>query len=254
MAVLVMDTATETLAVAVGEPNQLIGSASYRVARGHSTLLQPVIQEVLLHANVPMQSLSSIAVGIGPGSYTGVRIGVSTAKAMALALGIELTTIPTLLTLAEAAAPGSPPNTTVLSLLYARRQRAFGAIYRKLNNGRWAVVQNPQVRLVSDWIELFQAAKPHAPQSVMVPRSVIAHDFIERYGLFPALESAQAEEILHLGDVAGQFGPALLRLAGDGELPRAVGPEIHRIAPEYALPVEAEAKLAERGTPGHGNT
>ncbi|OFW81201.1 MAG: tRNA (adenosine(37)-N6)-threonylcarbamoyltransferase complex dimerization subunit type 1 TsaB, partial [Alicyclobacillus sp. RIFOXYA1_FULL_53_8] len=141
MAVLVLDTATETLAVAVGDNHALLGSAAYRVARGHSVLLQPVVAEVMAHAGIKMDALQTIAVGIGPGSYTGVRIGVSTAKAMASVLGVDLVTVPTLFTLAEAAAPTPAPasadgSSVVLAMLYARRQRAFGAVYQRVM-GRW---------------------------------------------------------------------------------------------------------------------
>lgn len=256
MAVLVMDTATETLAVAVGDEQQLLGSAAYRVVRGHSTLLQPVIQEVLRHANLPVSSLTSIAVGIGPGSYTGVRIGVSTAKAMALALGAPLITVPTLLTMAEAAAPGTFEPTLVLSLLYARRQRAFGAIYDR-QEGTWTVVQAPQVQPVADWMQVLQVQLEARKEG---GRVLIVHDFVERYGLHPTLKALQTEtgftrvnEVIHLGAVAGQFGPALLHLVDTGHGSTAAGQEIHGIAPEYALPVEAEAKLAERGNLGHGD-
>lgn len=250
MAVLVIDTATETLAVAVGKENQVVASAAYRVPRGHSVLLQPVIKELLDHANLKMESLRAIAVGIGPGSYTGVRIGVSTAKAMAAALGVELIMVPTLLSLAEATVPGQGLDSLVLSLLYARRQRAFGALFKK-SSGRWETLRQPMVRTVTEWMEIL-GSYVDSPQNGQ--RVLIVHDFLHRYGLHPLLEGAKADACLTLAEITGQLGPALFRLVTLGEGSRAIGQAIHRVAPEYALPVEAEVKLAEGGNQGHGNT
>lgn len=250
MAVLVLDTATETLAVAVGNNHALLGSAAYRVVRGHSVLLQPVMAEVLAHAGIKMDSLQTIAVGIGPGSYTGVRIGVSTAKAMASVLGVDLVTMPTLFTLAEAAAPGqSEPPIVVLTMLYARRQRAFGAVYQRVM-GRWEELQAPQVRLVTEWLEELSTLQQRSPAAYDFR---VVHDFVERYGLDDVMHTHPAHSVLRLEDVAGQFGPALFRLVDAGEGVRVKGPEIHRILPEYALPVEAEVKLAGEGGLSHGN-
>lgn len=131
MVVLALDTATHALAAAVGTDGDPVASAAVHVARGHSRLLQPTAAALLSAAGIRPGDLSAVCTGVGPGSYTGVRIAVATAKAMAVALSVPLFTVSTLAALAEAAAVGERGATAVMPLLYARRGRAFGAVYAR---------------------------------------------------------------------------------------------------------------------------
>src|SRR5579875_1060535 len=153
MAVLVMDTATEALAAAVGKQEEILGSTMFRVPRGHSRLLQPAIQHLLSNTGLQPNDITLIGVGVGPGSYTGVRLGVSTAKAMATALCVPLVRIPTLAAIAAAAvATRTPVPTLVVPLLFARRGRAFGAMYEK-HQDEWSCRESCVVQPVEQWTE-----------------------------------------------------------------------------------------------------
>ena len=250
MAVLVLDTATETLAGGVGTSEGLLGSTALRIPRGHSVLLQPVLADLMAHTGLAPSNVTKIGVGIGPGSYTGVRIGVSTAKAMAMALGIPLVTLSTLLALAESAVPGNPTGrVVVLPMLYARRQRAFGAYYEKVA-GAWRVRRPPCVDTIEGWMDGLRDAGDGPAQDT---RTCVVHDFQPKYGIDEDLIHTQSDQVLHLSEVSGQFAPALLQLVLGGYGSNWEGTEIHGVAPDYALPVEAEVKLAEGGEQSHGD-
>ena len=239
MAVLAVDTATQVLAVALGESEHLWGSHTSLMPKGHSRWLQPAVAGLLHGAGMSPTDLTGFVVGVGPGSYTGVRLGVTTVKAMAITLHLPVISVSTLLGLAEATVPFvalSPIR--VMSLLYARRQRAFGAIYEK-RGYTWNCSVAPQVQLVTTWVTW---AKEQAGSD----RMWVVHDFEPRFGVTPQLEQFWLQPRLHLVEVAGNLGPGLLHLGTAMEGRVWSGDEVHNLAPEYVLPVEAEAKLVQQ--------
>jgi tRNA threonylcarbamoyladenosine biosynthesis protein TsaB len=244
MAILTMDTATDALAVAVGDKERTRASMAVLVPRAHSRLLQPSIVHVLQASGISAKELTMIGVGVGPGSYTGVRMAVSTAKAMADALQIPLVPIPTLAALAETAMPAHVSFGVVLTLLFARRGRAFGAIYEKRGH-TWRVVTDLAAQPIDDWITQFQTyILQTAPQHI-----AIVHDFQESHGVLPLLANVEVPRV-HLLDVVGGLGPALVRLALSGEYRAYQGVEIHPLAPVYALEVQAEVQVKQKENGG----
>jgi tRNA threonylcarbamoyladenosine biosynthesis protein TsaB len=132
MTVLAIETATDMVGVALVGPD---GAAAERVhlgGRAHAELLAPAIEEVCAVSGVTVNAIDRIAVDIGPGLFTGLRVGVATAKALAQALGIDLVGVTSLDVLAaaaraEVAADGATP---VVSVVDARRGEVFAAAYR----------------------------------------------------------------------------------------------------------------------------
>lgn len=132
MRILGFDTATRATAVAlIDEPAGLRLEARDDPAPGarpaHATRLLPLIAELLERAGGGWGKIDRIAVGIGPGTFTGLRIGVSTARALARARGIELTGVSTLRSLALG--PPPHPARVILAVLDARRGEAFAAAW-----------------------------------------------------------------------------------------------------------------------------
>ncbi len=269
-----MDTATDALAVAVGSRGDSLASACIRVPRGHSRLLQPTVAKLLTAAGIDPADLSGICVGVGPGSYTGIRMAVSTAKAMATALGVPLYTVSTLAAIADAAAVAEQGPVAVLPLLYARRERAFGAVYTWSEAGAgvhgagaspigdgspetahsaWTVAASPQVKSLAEWVEVATSLRQASWRVIVVHdlRSQKPQVQVQLADVVAALYQA-ADAVAGLTDVAPGIGPALLRLAAAGVTDRVSGDAVHSVAPDYALAVEAEVKLAERSDP-HGN-
>jgi len=97
---LSIETATAVCSVALSEGGRLIAGRVSNEAYTHSKVLTVFIDEVLKDAGLKPASLSAIVVSIGPGSYTGLRIGASVAKGLAYALDIPVVTVPTLLGMA----------------------------------------------------------------------------------------------------------------------------------------------------------
>ena len=93
--ILAIDTSGDTASVAVYR-DRVLAEATWQAGRHHSVQLLPAVDRVLDQANTDKQSLSAIAVAVGPGSYSGLRVGISTALAFALALDLAITQVPTL--------------------------------------------------------------------------------------------------------------------------------------------------------------
>ena len=90
MSILAIDTATQVSSVAVASADKLAAELTMQAKLTHSETLMPHIKEVLRMANVRKEQLEGIAVSIGPGSFTGLRIGLAAAKAMAYALDLPI--------------------------------------------------------------------------------------------------------------------------------------------------------------------
>ena len=107
MLVLGMDTATSACSAAVVKDGNVLAQEFKEMARGHAEALVPMIKRVLEAAGRSVGELDLIAATVGPGAYTGVRIGLSTAQTMSLAATVPLLGVTTLEAVARAAQNGS---------------------------------------------------------------------------------------------------------------------------------------------------
>ena len=140
MIVLGLDTATPSTAVALLRDQPPPLEARHDPAGderpGHAAQLMPLLRALLDRAGLGWDDVDRLAVGVGPGTFTGLRIGVATARALAQATGAELVPVSTLHALADgvlgggspwARSPQSPRGLAVLAVLDARRGEAFVA-------------------------------------------------------------------------------------------------------------------------------
>lgn len=126
MNILVFDTSSDLLAAGVRKSG---GSLYGHTETGfrHSETLLPAIERCLSASSLTLRDIGLIACSRGPGSFTGLRIGMSTAKGLSLALGIPWVGVPTL----DCIALGlGMPERTVVPVLDARKNRLYAAIYR----------------------------------------------------------------------------------------------------------------------------
>ncbi len=107
--ILNIETATKVCSIAIGKDGKLIALKEADKEKSHSSVITLFIQEVLKEASIALSSLDAVAVSKGPGSYTGLRIGVSTAKGVCYSLDKPLIAISTLQAMALGAAPPGPP-------------------------------------------------------------------------------------------------------------------------------------------------
>lgn len=128
MRILAIDTACNLARVALTEDGQLCKEITVDDKRRHSVKLLPAIETLLASCDVTPQDLDLIAVTKGPGSFTGLRIGVVTAKTMAYALHIPLVGVNTLDAIAASFAR---EDAVVCPLIDARNTRAYGSFYQR---------------------------------------------------------------------------------------------------------------------------
>jgi tRNA threonylcarbamoyladenosine biosynthesis protein TsaB len=130
MIVLALDTCLSACSVAVVDGERVLARASEPMARGHQERLAPMAEAVMTAAGIGFDRLERIAVTVGPGSFTGLRVGLAFAKGLALALDIPCVGIGTLEALAETARdsdqPGAPqPGAFVVACQDAGRGQAY---------------------------------------------------------------------------------------------------------------------------------
>ena len=128
--ILQIDTASATAAVAISNNGQVLAAVENQQMQEHASFLQPAVQKMLSENGLTMQSLDAIAVVNGPGSYTGLRVGLASAKGLAYALDLPLISIGTLPLMAHAAF-AKEQNTVILyaPMMDARRMEVFTAVY-----------------------------------------------------------------------------------------------------------------------------
>jgi tRNA threonylcarbamoyl adenosine modification protein YeaZ len=122
---LAFDTATPAVTVALHDGSRIVSGCTQIDARRHGELLAPGIVTVLAEAGRDRTELTDIAVGVGPGPYTGLRVGLMTARALGDALGIPVHGICTLDALAYASGRGGP----FVAATDARRKEVYWARY-----------------------------------------------------------------------------------------------------------------------------
>jgi tRNA threonylcarbamoyladenosine biosynthesis protein TsaB len=161
--VLALDTSSDVGTVAVLVDGALRASLSARVQAQHGETLLPLVERVLTLAEVPVASLDLLAVGLGPGSFTGVRIGVATAKGLALARGTPMVGVRTSRALARAA-PGSARGVAI----DAKKDELFVAAYAARTDGTLETLLGDTHGTPAEAARLLrQALSPHAGATVV---------------------------------------------------------------------------------------
>jgi tRNA threonylcarbamoyladenosine biosynthesis protein TsaB len=158
MLILAIDTALDACAAAVldTDTSQMIARESLAMKRGHAEALMPLIARVMKDAGLPFAALDRIAVTAGPGSFTGLRVGLSAARGLALAAGKPVVG---LTTLSAYAAPvvsesGEQP---VISAIDARHDH----VYFQAVSGDGSALIPPQVAPIAEMLTAWRFGPPH---------------------------------------------------------------------------------------------
>ena len=130
---LAIDTATQIASLALHDGGRLWAEETWQSANKHTVELMPAIVRTCERAGVVPEALSAVAVSIGPGSFTGLRIGISVAKGLALARSIPLVGVPTL---DVVACPHYDQRLPICAVIQAGRGKLCVGFYRK-KRGRW---------------------------------------------------------------------------------------------------------------------
>lgn len=221
MPVLAIDTSNKTLSVAIVKDEGMIVEQTVPDTLQHSVKLMPAIQEVLQESQVSMQELTGVIVAKGPGSYTGLRIGVTVAKTLAKTLHIPLKAVSSLQAIVANVVEVVPEGAYVVPFFDARRNNIFTGLYQVSHQFPQLIVQERHISW-GEWLQ--ELATYDAPfhfvgqltdeqKELVVERlgdKVVfskESDAISHAGFFGKLAQDEAEED------ADVFVPTYLKLA-----------------------------------------
>ncbi|MEH7301258.1 tRNA (adenosine(37)-N6)-threonylcarbamoyltransferase complex dimerization subunit type 1 TsaB [Neobacillus drentensis] len=227
MTVLAIDTSNYALGVALLEENQVLGEYITNLKKNHSVRIMPAIETLMSDCERVPSDLTKIVVAKGPGSYTGVRIGVTIAKTLAWTLNIPLVGVSSLEILA--AGTGRYFDGMVSPLFDARRGQVYTGLYQFVD-GKLTVMKQDQLVMLDDWVDrLLDIDKP----IIFVGNDLPIH-------------KAKIEEVLGPKAIFASMTehnprPAELALLGKDQ----AGDDLHSFVPNYIRLVEAEAKWLE---------
>lgn len=225
MKTLAIDTSTYTLSIGLADGEILLAEQVTNIKKNHSVRVMPAIQELMKEVDIQPEELEKIVVANGPGSYTGVRIGVTIAKTLAWTLNIPVTAVSGLASLAASALF---TEKLVCPIFDARRGQVFTGLYQ-LRNGKIETIKEDRNVLITDWCkELIEIAQP----VLFVGQESVLHE--------PVISEIMGEKAFFAGKTVPYTRPAALLALGKGA---PQDPEI--IVPNYARLAEAEVKWLE---------
>lgn len=142
--ILAIDTSSDVAGVALAESETILGEIVWTGRASHSSVLMPSIERLLAAAGLDAGSIHSIAVAMGPGSFSGLRVGISVAKGLAMALDVPLAGIGTLDVIAWQV---SPLAGSVMVVQPAGRGQVYAARYIG-RQSEWTRVAGPEIQSI----------------------------------------------------------------------------------------------------------
>jgi tRNA threonylcarbamoyladenosine biosynthesis protein TsaB len=147
--ILNIDTATDIAHISLSKSGEILDSITNNDQREHGSFLQPSIQKLLKNNSITIASLDAVAISVGPGSYTGLRVGMASAKGICFALQKPLIAINSLEIIACAAVLENShkydlSNTLICPMIDARRMEVFTALY----NQKLEKILEPQAMII----------------------------------------------------------------------------------------------------------
>ncbi|MCM3715817.1 tRNA (adenosine(37)-N6)-threonylcarbamoyltransferase complex dimerization subunit type 1 TsaB [Halalkalibacter oceani] len=221
---LAIDTSSFIMGVALTDDERTVAELTTNLKKNHSLRLMPAIEQMMKEAEISPRELEKIIVAKGPGSYTGVRIGVTTAKTMAWSLGIPVVGVSSLAVLAQA---GRFFHGVIVPLMDARRGQVYTGSY---------IAEGVEVRprgedrllMLTDWLEWLSKQEQDVlfiGQDVALHKETIVERLGERACFVPGTaQLPRPAELARLGrHLQGESSP-------------------HALVPDYLQLAEAEAK------------
>ncbi len=231
MKVLGLDTSTLMTTCGVIDGDKLVGEYSLSQDMSHSEKLVPMIKEVLDSLNLTVDDIDLFAAAVGPGSFTGLRIGLATVKAFAHVTNKPIIGVSTL----EALAYNLPFNDIVVPMLDARRDRVYTAIYKWKGNELEAIMK-PCILEVTELLNILD--RDHNKIVVNGDGSLVYKDMIIEKLKDKVRFSTIGQNMCKASSICEL---ALLRYKKNEV------DDFYTLAPDYLLETQAQREYRERG-------
>ncbi|NGP46548.1 tRNA (adenosine(37)-N6)-threonylcarbamoyltransferase complex dimerization subunit type 1 TsaB [Bacillaceae bacterium SIJ1] len=225
MKVLAIDSASATMSVGLAEDGVFVAEMTSTGLRNHAIRLMPAIEHILSSVGWHPQQIDRVAVAKGPGSYTGIRMGVTIAKTFAWSVGAELVGVSSLQALALNV---KHRNTFICPVFDARRDHIYTGLYK---HGQPVI--KDRYTPVQSWLMALKNEVDDEPILFIGESAPAFQESIAKTLSTDVLFSSQNENIPHAGTLA---------MEAIHEVPS----EIHTFTPEYLKLAEAEEKWQQR--------
>ncbi|HEX7226173.1 MAG TPA: tRNA (adenosine(37)-N6)-threonylcarbamoyltransferase complex dimerization subunit type 1 TsaB [Candidatus Binatia bacterium] len=239
MRILGLDTSTSVASVAISEDGRIVaedcyprrGTAERSGAKSnHAEIILPLIDSVLHRAGIGLRDVTGIAVAIGPGSFTGVRIGLSTVQGLAYGTGVPAVGISTLQAIAARVADFEG---IVCPILDARKDEVYAAIFRKQGNHLERLTEDALVPILSFLRELRGVGK--------TVRCLFIGEGVNAYG--PLFQQAADLQISFAEEEAIPSVAASIALLSEGRFIHDRPVQLEDLAPVYLRRPECEFRM-----------
>lgn len=232
MPILAIDTSNLVLSVAVVDEQRVLGEWTSNKQKDHSVRLMDGIAQLLERLELEPEQLAGIAVAHGPGSYTGVRIGVAAAKSMAWSLGIPVVGVSSL---AVVAANALGFAGFIVPLFDARRGRVYTACYRTRQMTSLEPMLAERIVPLDDWLTTLRETRDEEPILFLGDDAALHQT---------AIRTCLGERAWFAPPAYNHARAAHLGWLGLRQLDSTSDP--HLLNPEYLQVAEAEAKWLEK--------
>lgn len=236
MIILGIDTATDAVSVALHDGETVLASSEIRSDRQHAEALTPMIDFVCKQAAIELWDVGGIAVDIGPGLFTGMRVGIASAQAIAQVIDVPIIPVTSLDVLASAVQSDCD---VIASIVDARRGEVYWSLYR-LIDGKRVQVSAPQIgspeSCAVDVLDRGQS-------SMLVGTGAVKHEAEFRERLMPVLPAVQFAEEKYAMPLASN----LVEIAHERAL-RGNWVQVDEVSPMYLRAPDAEINWSTRSS------
>ena len=230
MPILAIETSTLVSSVALATTDTMLAEITLQTKKTHSEVLMPHIAKILAMAGVSKADIKAVAVSVGPGSFTGLRIGLATAKTLAYAMKVPLIGVPTL----EALAYGClVPGVILAPMLDAQKGNVYQALF-EWRSGELKELMPPTVMYIDEALD--KLAQYNIPVVLMGEAAVLHRTKIQQIGN-PLVLAAPHLIIQRAGSVA---------MLGHTMLKAGIQHDVMALEPLYIRRSEAEVLWERR--------
>ena len=229
MRVLALETSAKACSAAVTEDGRVLASAFQCTGLTHSRTLMPMVEAMLKNAELTLSDCDAVAVANGPGSFTGIRIGVSAAKGLAFSIGKPAVGVSTLEAMARNVAFS---DGLVVCAMDARRQQVYNAVFRAQGGKLTRLTPDRPIALSDLAAELTDS---DLPKIIVGDGAVLCYNYLSEAGISCTMAPPH---LLQQNAVSVALAAEEILAAGGGQTAQ-------ELAPVYLRPAQAE-RLRDR--------